>query len=37
MGAAFFLGITVAALAILGAIGDGLAILLGVIHPWDFS
>jgi hypothetical protein len=36
MGAAFFLAASVAALAILGAIGEAVAVLLGAIDPWEF-
>lgn len=36
MGAAFFLAVSLAALTIMGAIGEAVAVLLGVIDPWDF-
>ena len=36
MGAAVFLAVFAVGLTILGAIGEAVAVLLGVIDPWEF-
>ena len=33
----FYVPAAILALCVIGAIGDGLAILTGRVHPWDFT